>query len=58
MDRLGQRALQQVELAEAELALLIEEQVLRDLLTPDEPSAECRERLQRLREVAANLAGK
>jgi hypothetical protein len=55
MDPLGERALKQVDLAEAELALLKQEQLLRDLLTTDEPTAEATARLKKLREVVARL---
>ena len=57
MDR-RKRALRQVELAEAELAPLREEQVLRDLLATDEPSSESKERLRRLRAAVTRLTGK
>ena len=58
MDQLGERAFDQVELAEAELALLKQEHVLRDLITTDEPTAEAKARLEKLREIVARLSSK
>ena len=58
MDRLGKRALEQVELADAEFALLREEQVLRDLLATNELTVEAAARIQRLRETVARLLAK
>jgi hypothetical protein len=58
MDPAGERALEQVEIAEAELALLMQEPVLRDLLNTAEPTMEATARLQKLRDVVARLSGK
>jgi hypothetical protein len=58
MNPLGERALEQVDLAEAELALLKHEQLLRDLLTTEEPTAEATARLQKLRDNVARLTAK
>jgi hypothetical protein len=58
MDPLGERALEEVNLAEAELAQLKHEQLLRDLLTTEEPTAEATARLQKLREDVARLTAK
>ena len=51
MDIAGKRALGLVEEAEAELAVLKKEQVLRDVLNTAEPSGEATIRLREVREV-------
>ena len=56
MDKDGKEAHQQVDLAEAELAVLKQEGVLRHLISTGEPTAEAAAQLQRLRQLAANLA--
>ena len=55
MDKAGKDALQQVEIAEAELAILRQEDVLRHLLTTGEPTKEAVAQLARFRKVVADL---
>ena len=50
-----QAALNQVELAEAELAVLKQELVLQHLIDTSEPTEEARVMLQRLRDAVAKL---
>lgn len=58
MDHGEPEARRQLELAEAELAVLKQELVLHQLLSTGEPTAEATELLKRLRRVAAQLTGK
>ena len=55
MDDLSKSALKQLEEAEAELAVLRQEGVLRHLLDAGEPTADAVSRLTKLREVVARL---
>jgi hypothetical protein len=56
MDTPGQGALHQLDLAEAELAVLKQELVLQHLLDTREPTADASAQLERLREVVARLS--
>ena len=56
MDELSERALSQIDLAEAELAVLKQEGVLRNLLSTGAPTAEAMAQLARLRELAEKMA--
>jgi hypothetical protein len=51
MDIAAKRALEQIDLAEAELAVLKQEQVLREVLRKREPTAEATTVLQELRQA-------
>ena len=51
MDRAAQQALEQLELAEAELAVIKQEQALRELLRLGEPTAEGTALLSKLRDA-------
>ena len=57
MDKTGKDALEQVDIAEAELAVLKQEGLLRHILSTGEPTAEAVAQLARLRKVAASLSG-
>jgi hypothetical protein len=56
MDPIVREALDQVELAEAEVAVIRQEQVLRELLSSGEPTAAATALLQKLRATASRLA--
>lgn len=56
MDPLGKRALTEVELAEAELAVLKQGHLLRELLNTQEPTEDAAAQLKRLREVVSHLS--
>ena len=56
MDEHSERALSQIDLAEAELAVLKQEGVLRNLLSTGAPTAEATAQLVRLRELAEQMA--
>ena len=58
MDEHSERALSQIELAEAELAILKQEGVLRDLLSTGAPTAEAVAQLARLRELIEKIAAR
>jgi hypothetical protein len=58
MDTNGQRAQQQVELADAEFQVLKQEVALLHLLDTGEPTEEARAQLQRLRDSVEDLAEK
>ena len=56
MDEESKRVLSQIDLAEAEPAVLKQEGVLRNLLTTGEPTAEAVAQLARLRELVEKFA--
>ena len=56
MDDESKRVLSQIDLAEAELAVLKQEGVLRNLLATGEPTAEAVAQLARLRELVEKFA--
>ena len=55
MDTSGKEALAQIDIAEAELAVLKQEGVLRHLLSTGEPTVEAVAQLARLRKAVAGL---
>ena len=56
MDEHSERALSEIHLAEAELAVLKQEGVLRNLLSTGAPTAEAVAQLARLRELVEKIA--
>jgi hypothetical protein len=56
MDKAGMDALRQVDIAEAELAVLKQESLLRQLLADGEPTVEAEARLEGLRRTVADLS--
>ena len=57
MDKAGRVALHQLNIAEAELAVLKQEAVIRRLHSTDEPTAEAVAKLTQLHKTAADLSG-
>jgi hypothetical protein len=55
-DQTSEIALRQLDLAEAELAVLKQEGVLRNLVTTGEPTTEAVEQLARLRDIVMKLS--
>jgi hypothetical protein len=58
MDLVIQRAREELQFAEAELAVLKQEQVLRELLRCGEPTAEATARLREFREAVERLSSR
>jgi hypothetical protein len=58
MDTVVERAREELQGAEAELAVLKQEQVLRDLVRSGEPTVEATARLRQLREAAERLSSR